>query len=154
MDYRYEKYFITLVVFSIYHVIIGGNDGQKDLNSSELVSFNQTKIGPQLPIAVSYHCMVKFNSSEILLIGGKQDHIVSKNTWVIGYSNNQYEFKDGTPMNQERRMHSCGRMIDKNGNVMVLVGGGKDGLGNGLDSVEIFHMGKWTQSNRFYIRNS
>ena len=151
MDYRYEKYFITLVVFSIYHVIIGGNDGQKDLNSSELVSFNQTKIGPQLPIAVSYHCMVEFNASEILLIGGKQNQIVSKNTWVIGYSNNQFEFKDSAPMNQERRMHSCGRIVDKNGNIIILVGGGKDSHGNGLDSVELLHLGKWTQSDGFDI---
>ena len=132
-------------------MIIGGNDGQKDLNSSELVSFDQTKIGPQLPVTVSYHCMVEFNASEILLVGGKQDHIVSKNTWVIGYSNNQFEFKDSAPMNQERRMHSCGRIVDKNGNIIILVGGGKDSHGNGLDSVELLHLGKWTQSDGFDI---
>ena len=91
--------------------------------------------------------MVEFNASVILLIGGKQNQTVSKNTWLVEHSNNQFEFKDGFPMNQDRRMHSCGRIVDKSGNIMILVGGGKDSLGSGLDSVEVFHLGKWTQSN-------
>ena len=91
--------------------------------------------------------MVEFNASVILLTGGKQDQNISKNTWIVEYSNNQFEFKDGFPMNQDRMMHSCGRMVDENGNIIIIVGGGKDNLGNGLDSVELYYLGKWTQSN-------
>ena len=95
--------------------------------------------GPQLPFSVSFHCMVQIDVQNFLIVGGKQDNKNSRSTWIIEYIGNQFKVTEGALMNQDRRLHSCGRMIDKDGKTVFIAVGGKDQYGKSLDTVELLY---------------
>ena len=51
--------------------ITGGEDGANYLKSTEFVFVNQPPIeGPDLPFAISGHCMVQVDARTIFIVGG------------------------------------------------------------------------------------
>ena len=64
--------------------ITGGQDSMyQALSSTEFVTVNGSKAGPNLPFAIQEHCMVQYKEDAILLIGGSRYYSPSKETWII-----------------------------------------------------------------------
>ena len=121
--------------------ITGGRnvDKEEDLSSTEIVSpFEGTsRRGIELPVTVNSHCMVKYNSTHVFLIGGYQNGGTSKKTWIFNPTKN-YEYVEGPELNEERYWHSCGKFFSKDeGKEFIIVAGGVNGNGP-IDSVELF----------------
>ena len=127
--------------------LTGGCDSQDELNPG----VNTTKFfsldkppqkGPNLPFGVSSHAMVQVSPKAIYLIGGFQDDIIANKTWIIDPTNN-FKVKQGPSLNEDRILHSCGKLMLNNKVYIVVAGGqstGSDGDGlsfDGTNSVEI-----------------
>ena len=78
------------------------------------------------------------------MIGGKQNgEWDSDKTWIIDPKNG-FNIAEGPSLKEGRQYHSCGKMEDVYGNVLVIVAGG-DGW---MDSVEILNttlMKEWVE---------
>ena len=127
--------------------LTGGCDSQDELNpgvnTTKLFSLDKPpQKGPNLPFGVSSHAMVQVSSKAIYLIGGFQDDIIANKTWIIDPTNN-FEVKQGPSLNEDRILHSCGKLMLNNKVYIVVAGGqstGSDGDGlsfDGTKSVEI-----------------
>ena len=84
--------------------------------------------------------MVQVSPRAIYLIGGFQDGIITNKTWIIDPTNN-FKVRKGPSLNEDRILHSCGKLMLNNKVHIVVAGGqntGSDGLSlDGINSVEI-----------------
>ena len=104
--------------------------------STEIISLDQSVIqGPTFPFSVFGHSMVQVNSKTIYLIGGLQDKIHSKKTWIVDPSNN-YSMKEGPSMNIARFSHSSAK-FKINGRDFLVVSGGYKSPMEILNSIEL-----------------
>ena len=94
------------------------------LNSTEIVTLNQPNSiqGPELPFTIYGHTMVQIDPKTILIIGGYQNHDISRKTWFVDLSIG-FEIKKGPSLYFARSFHSCSKMII-NGKVFIVVAGG------------------------------
>ena len=113
------------------------------MNTTKFFSLDKPpQKGPNLPFGVSSHAMVQVSSKAIYLIGGFQDDIIANKTWIIDPTNN-FKVKQGPSLNEDRILHSCGKLMLNNKVYIVVAGGqstGSDGDGlsfDGTNSVEI-----------------
>ena len=79
--------------------------------------------------------MIKYDSNTIFIIGGFQNGIISRQTWIMDTSEG-FQFREGPTLNINRYGHSCGKLISNNGDILIVAAGGRDDS-NYLDSVEI-----------------
>jgi len=123
--------------------ITGGEDGANYLKSTEFVFVNQPPIeGPDLPFAISGHCMVQVDARTIFIVGGslstsKSSPVnTSTKTWMVDPET--FHIQPGPPLNIARSGHSCAKMI-LNGKVYLVAAGGYDEYRwmGALDSVEL-----------------
>ena len=122
--------------------IVGGRDEGYDLKSSEFITVDGSTPGINLPFTVLGHCVIQYKANALLLIGGDQNEYWNKNTWIIDPTNG-FNLTKGPRLNQGRTYHSCGKMKDKYGNILIVVAGG-----NSLNSVEILNtksMNTWIE---------
>ena len=123
--------------------ITGGSfSDEKHLNSTEIVTVIGSKAGVNLPFTVFGHCMVQYQPDAILLIGGRQNGHTFDKTWIIDPTNG-FEITEGPSLKKGRILHTCGKLEDKNGNVLVIVAGGF-----GIHSVEVLNtttMQEWVK---------
>ena len=113
------------------------------MNTTKFFSLDKPpQKGPNLPFGVSSHAMVQVSSKAIYLIGGFQDDIITNKTWIIDPTNN-FKVKQGPSLNEDRILHSCGKLM-LNNKVYIVVAGGQntDSDGwyetlDGINSVEI-----------------
>ena len=103
----------------------GSNDYAFSLSSTEFVNINGSVPGMDLPFNVIRHCMIQFEENTILLIGGYQNelHGSDKFTWIIDLANG-FQISQGPKLIYGRTSHSCGKIKDKLGNVLIVVAGG------------------------------
>ena len=122
--------------------ITGGSETQtKSLNSTEFVTVNGSTAGVTLPFTVKRHCMVRYQPNAIFLIGGELNgKTYSKKTWIIDPTNG-FNMTKGPTLNQGREFHSCEKMKDEYGNVLVIVAGGDDL--NSIEVLNITHSSSW-----------
>ena len=111
------------------------------MNTTKFFSLDKPpQKGPNLPFGVSSHAMVQVSPKAIYLIGGFQDNIITNKTWIIDPTNN-FKVRKGPSLNEDRILHSCGRLMLNNKVYIVVAGGqstGSDGLSlDGINSVEI-----------------
>ena len=122
----------------------------KDLSTSELINVeeNVSYKGIKLSFSVTFHCIVEINAEKFIIIGGKQDGLVSGLTWIVN-NGKEDTIASGPTLIDARYLMSCGRMVDEQDNIWIIVAGGKDKSGATLDSVEILHWGKdhWTKGD-------
>ena len=123
--------------------IVGGHDGDVDLNTTEFITLDKGPIrGPDLPFTVSCHSLIQFDEKSIFLIGGLQNDSYSNRTWIIHNPNNDdFAIIEGPSLNHKRFHHSCGKMKNTDGTktILVVAGGGEE-FGGHLDSVEILDL--------------
>ena len=83
----------------------------------------ETVSGPDLPVAVRGHCLVKLNEETVIMIGGANwsNSQYYHETWLFHVKNESWT--EGPPVNSKREGHMCG-IIDFNNTQMVVVAGG------------------------------
>ena len=118
-----RRFASSIVLNETRLLVTGGwDENVKDLNSSAFISLDQPpEDGPKLPFTVYAHSMVQVDSTSIYLIGGWQDNKKSEKTWIIDAKNN-FAIKEGPPMNNSRRYHSCATMRLNNKVFIIVVG--------------------------------
>ena len=146
---RYEPASVVLNTTTMW--VMGGY-GNGYLSSTEFITLEKAVSGPSLPHAVSYHCAVKFNESQIYVIGG-----LVVNGQYFQYTNDVYVYnpfenfsnKYHSAMNYQRGQHGCAVMNDGE-SLVIVVAGGRGKLPSSssrayLDSVEIMDpsLGQW-----------
>jgi hypothetical protein len=125
----------SLTLNSTHLWVTGGWFNDVYLQTSEYVSIGQAAVkGPDLPYAVTEHCLVRVNSSTALLCGGLNNG---------GYLNEchfmdleDHSWSQGPSMMTKRKDHSCGifKSAAHQGRNIVVAAGGYNGAD--LDSVE------------------
>ncbi len=124
----------------------GEGDSSKALRSTELVSLLDEsnlendmagsfsiKLGPELPVASTGHCMVKLNSTTALMIGGDDGTTKLGSTYYIDIepvprvaSGTPIERNQGPDLRTPRSNHFCGLLSnpgDGHDKVVIVVGG-------------------------------
>ena len=91
--------------------------------------------GPNLPFKVWGHTIIQYDETSIFLIGGKENHSVSRKTYIINPKNG-FEIKSGPLLNIGRYGHVCGKAIINN-KLQIVVAGGIDDSKSILNSVEL-----------------
>ena len=136
--------------------IVGGEQGGWTLHSStEFITIDSKQqmtqaYGPELPFGISKHCMVKFNSTTIYLIGGSMGvGTISKKVWIIDPTQN-FTMTEGPSLSGNKSpksmeiFTSCGKMKYNDTDVIVVVGS-RDYLE--LETVEILFPSGWVKGN-------
>ncbi len=118
--------------------IAGGNNGRERLSSTELVTLTATdsfeiRPGPDLPLALHSHCLVKLNSTTAMLIGGSDGVTTFANSYFLDIPSaatttaaTAVRSVRGPDLNTARTNHACG-VVDNptvDGGQMVVVAGG------------------------------
>ena len=132
--------------------VLGGYDGSNYLSSSEFLTLDNAVAGPSLPYKMGYHCAVKFNESQIYVIGGYYNDLSDRSHYVYIFNPlDNFSYKQGPSMNYRRNGPGCAVMHDGETSVIVSAGGyGRlssqaASSNNGLNSVEILDpsLGQW-----------
>ncbi len=106
---------------------ITGGANAKDgiLDSTEYISASgQQKDGPKLPFAVKHHCLVKWNQTTSVMIGGKKRKDGSPVSNFNIFDHEVSKWSHGPTLKTGRWLHHCGTFSygDKRG---IVVAGGK-----------------------------
>ena len=91
----------------------------------------------ELPFNISFHCAIHLTEQSFILIGGIQNGSVSRLTWIIDFKSNPVSITTGPQLIQKRTQIACGKMLNGKGISKLVVAGGKDETGSGLNSVEV-----------------
>ena len=116
--------------------IVGGEQGWTQHSSTEFITIDSKQqmtqsYGPELPFGISRHCMVKFNSTTIYLIGGTVGFgQVSKKVWIIDPTQN-FTMTEGPSLGEDDYpcdhclgiFTSCRKMKFNGTDVIVVVKG-------------------------------
>ena len=129
--------------------ILGGKKGQNTvLSTTEYIfSDGRNEEGPQMPIAVSHHAVVKINDTTSFLVGGYTLPGKSKRTWY--YDGN---WVDGPNLQRARDVHSVGIIRDSvTDQVYLVVAGGI--TWESINDVDIIDLqeNKWEQGKLLYL---
>ena len=90
--------------------------------------------------------MVQIDSNTVYIIGGNQDGLNSRKTWIVKNPMEKFEIKEGPPLNESRIMHSCG-LMEINGRIFIVVAGGHSNE-DSMNSVELLDTSSSGQSWR------
>ena len=113
--------------------IVGGRNGSI-LKSTEYIKLDQPSVkGPDLPFTIVGHSMIQYDDKSVYIIGGWQNDLISKKTWIVDPTN-EFRITEGPSLNKGRIDHGCAKMT-LNGRTILVVAGGYNG--GHLDSVEI-----------------
>jgi hypothetical protein len=86
--------------------VTGGLDSfSTRLATTEFVSLNESKFGPDLPMKTYDHCMVKINEGTIMMTGGSSNSVFNS---VFNYDIENQTWTSGPDMISPRRGHACG----------------------------------------------
>ena len=128
--------------------ILGGNDGNSNLDTTEFIQLDRTvgTPGPKLPYAMLNMCVVKVAEDKIFVIGGDNGDKKTEFVWIFN-PQDEFSYIEGPPLQYARFVHSCGLMKDENHSYVVVAGGHNKGR---LDSVEILNLTtfEWSVGNR------
>ena len=105
----------------------GGYGGNVQwLSSSELIGPGGASEGPELPIELTQHCMVRLDESRVMMIGGfdNTNYETSANTHIYDFDSGTWS--NGPALNQARKLLGCGSFSSAahGGKTMVVVAGG------------------------------
>ncbi len=135
---------LTLSPFSNSSQILfmtgGYTNGYVRTNLNEVLTSSGWEIfSPPLPMTFVYHCMVLWNSSTVLVIGGLQDGTPGFKTYFIQDKNRVWV--EGPSINFQRYAHGCARINQDNRSqkLSIIIAGGY--ATGGLTSVEVLDEG-------------
>ena len=107
--------------------VTGGYGGNLEfLSSTELIGPSGPVPGPELPIEVEQHCLVRLDETRVMLIGGFDNtaYETSANTHIYNFETASWS--NGPALNQARKLLGCGafKSAAHGGKTMVVVAGG------------------------------
>ncbi len=124
-------------------LVKGGKDGPgSDLNSAEMLTEEGWESNiPSLPVTIFDHCMVTVNSTNVMVIGGYQNGLISGKTFY--FTLGEESWTEGPVLKNKRDSHSCGkiRRNKESQEMSIIVAGGDYGGSSYLSSVEILDEG-------------
>jgi hypothetical protein len=135
----------SLTLNSSHLWVTGGWNGNVRLQTSEFVSIGQPSVqGPDLPYAVTEHCLVGVNSSTALLCGGWNGQVLNECHYM---DLRDHSWSQGPSMMTKRSSHSCGifkSAAHQGRNIVIAAGGYNDDY---WDSVELLDptTNKWIE---------
>ena len=98
-----------------------------DSTSSQITSLTENKVavGPEIPLPINAHCMVRLNSTTVAVLAGMDisPWINNKRMWYYHVQDDQWV--DGPSMRVGRRWAGCGT-FKYGGSTYILVVGGTD----------------------------
>jgi hypothetical protein len=116
--------------------------------STEFVELTGTIPGPDLPIALKWHCLVTLNETTVLLIGGQSTDKMGPTSKATFYFNiNDQTWTEGPGLIKGRYSHSCALFQSPqhaNTDTVIIAGGSNK---KAISTTEFFNMEKnaWTQ---------
>ena len=143
-------YAASLVIDKTKLWITGGyNTDTGTLGSSEYITLEGSKPGPELPIAIDLHALVAIDNTLSLLIGGRTTGGVT--TPTTHYFDHQgHNWIQGPDLMQGRRGHAAGIVTDEvTTEKIVIVTGGEINVIK-LDSTEMLINQQWNQGKIAY----
>ena len=102
-------------------LIIGGNDGNNDLKSTEVITSTGSEEGKDFPVTIVRHCSFKINSTHAFVTGGDQDGSYSASTWFVDLTTTRVT--PGPKMTSTRRNHGCATLQLGRKTYGIVVGG-------------------------------
>ena len=104
--------------------VMGGYWSGNYLKSTEFITLETSVSGPSLPYKIGFACVVKFNESQIYLIGGYYKDWSDNSHFVYIFNPlDNFSYKRGPDMNYRRQFHGCAVMHDGDTTVIVSAGG-------------------------------
>ena len=105
--------------------ITGGVNDDGHLKTTEFVNIKTLSSipGPDLPIELAGHCMVKLNQTTVIVIGGENDNGIVDKTFLYNIDNPEFEVRSGPTLNLPRDGPGCGA-FDLNGKLHLVVASG------------------------------
>ncbi len=115
--------------------------GGSSLKSAEMLTEEGRESNmPSLPVTIAVHCMVTFNSTTVMAIGGYQNSQYSGKTFYFTFG--EESWTEGPELKNKRVYHSCGKIRrNKESQEMSIIVAGGYYDGSLLSSVEILHEG-------------
>ena len=104
--------------------ITGGKLSNTRTDTTEIVSLTESKVGVTLPFSVYKHCLVKVNSSTIVLIGGWNGR-TSGETWFFHTNTEPWQKVRGPDLNIARIYPGCQVYDFQDDKYLVVTGGYK-----------------------------
>ena len=132
------------------------NDGTSSLKSTEFVYLNkQSERGPDLPIEICKHCMIKYNDSTVFIIGGVlgadiRDGRTTSKTWIVDPTSN-FQIREGPSLPSAKRLIACGKMII-GGKTWLVVG--PDSPSEGLDLLDPLNVNQGWLRGIYFFENT
>ena len=146
-----RQYAASLVIDKTKLWITGGlnTDTNSYLVSSEFITLEGSKAGPELPIPIDSHALVAIDNTLSLLIGGRTTGGVT--TQTTHYFDHQgHNWIQGPDLMQARRMHAAGIVTDEVTTEKLVIVTGGDHNGIRLDSTEMLFNNEWKQGKMTY----
>ena len=116
---------------------------EEEVDSTEILQPGKLSMpGPRLPTPVSFHCLVKLNSTTAFLIGGWQgyDALRNKETFFLDLTGNGPSWTRGPDLNHARSSHACTIVRDPvDGSELVAAVAGWNSS-HSLDSTEVMQL--------------
>ncbi len=116
---------------------------EEEVDSTEILQPGKLSMpGPRLPTPVSFHCLVKLNSTTAFLIGGWQgyDALRNKETFFLDLTGNGPSWTRGPDLNHGRSSHACAIVRDPiDGSELVAAVAGWNSS-HSLDSTEVMQL--------------
>ncbi len=107
-------------------LVTGGYDGSGSyLNSAEMLTEEGWESNiPSLPVTIAGHCMVTVNSTTVMVIGGRQNGLISGKTFY--FTSGEESWTEGPELKNKREGHSCGkiRRNKESQEMSIIVAGG------------------------------
>ena len=105
--------------------VTGGYDGDKVLDSTEIVLSNGTILnGPPLPEPRKGHCLLQYKNTTFLIGGRDENRDEQSTVWI--FKEGMKYVGDGPMMTFARRFHACGIYHSSihDGNPIIVISGG------------------------------
>ena len=142
-----RKYAASLVVNKTSMWITGGSnieDGQ--INTTEFITLEGNRPGPNLPLPVDAHALVAINDTCSMLIGGiTSEFVVTVSTFYFQHENQIWT--QGPDLIQAREHHAVGIVTDEVTHEKFVVVTGGVIYGTYIDTTEILVDVLWTNGN-------
>ena len=148
-------YAASVVLNSTTMWVIGGYSGSSAVLSTEFITLEKSVPGPSLPEVLYSFCAVKFNESQIYVIGGLNGPQKRNLVYIFNPLDN-FSYTQGPSMYNYRYTHACS-VMHFGGSSAVVVAGGRGGTYSSassyLNSVEIYDpsIGQWQYGKKISL---
>ena len=132
-------------------------DGPLDSTEWVDISKNTVEKGPNLPQRLQWHCVVKLNEYQVMVIGGMNgDELATNEVYLFNYHSMNWQL--GPSLHHARYGHSCGSFYNETAVArldltLVVVGGqnpSDDGVSQSVEKINLMRDITWSAGRTFF----